>query len=57
MHKFKEPKDRENLNEKVSMLNVARNTEHRKKNNATEFSNKQSNFQDSSEHTSQALKN
>lgn len=57
MHKFKEPKDRENLNEKVSMLNVAKNTEHRKKKNATEFNNKQSNFQDSSEHTSQALKN
>ena len=31
MHKSKEPKDRENLNEKVINANVAKNTEHQKK--------------------------
>ena len=42
MHKSKEPKDRENLNEKVINANVAKNTEHqKKKKKATDFSNKE----------------
>lgn len=62
MHKFKEAEEKESLNEKLSVLNVAKSTEHWKA--ATEFSNKEilqclweGDLQESSKHRSQALKN